>query len=313
MSTPRSTRSRSTRWLVAGIALAAVGAVVAGTVGIAVALEPTSSPAAGSVDVDRGVTDSLPSVHLGSLSATAGSLVGGEQQVLTGRGLDEIEKIQVGGTTVTNFVVTENTLTFTMPRSTQYVAGPVEIEIIPRSESVPVVAAADLTYTYEVRTGVDRQLAYAFQHWENYNLAEFGNFNPVGGDCANFVSQTLIARGWLMTDEWFHRGGARGTSSSWIYTPAFESWLLANPELGAVRLEFDQRDQVKVGDIVVFDWNANNFLDHIQIVSAVEEVDGEFVIKMAGHNRDTNYRDLDETITIDHPNATGYFYSLPPS
>lgn len=289
--------------------MAAVGAVVVGTVGIAVALDPTTdSNTAVQANVSRAHSDALPSVQLASLGTSAGSLVGGEQQILTGRGLEAVDQILVGGVSVTHFVVAGNTLTFAMPRSEQYEAGPVNVEVV--AGSVPVVVTVDLRYTYEVRTGVDRQLEYAFRHWDEYNLALFGDFNPVGGDCANFVSQTLIARGWQMTPSWFNEGGS-SWSSSWIYTPAFESWLLANPQLGAERLEFSQREQVKVGDIVVFDWNANNFLDHIQIVSAVEEVDGEFVIKMVGHNRDTNFRDLDETITIDHPNATGYFYSLP--
>jgi hypothetical protein len=31
---------------------------------------------------------------------------------------------------------------------------------------------------------------------------------------------------------------------------------------------------------------------------------------MAGHNEDTDYRDLDTTITVDHPGATGHFWSF---
>ncbi len=75
-------------------------------------------------------------------------------------------------------------------------------------------------------------------------------------------------------------------------------------------MSFDERSQVKVGDLVVFDWNDNDFLDHIQVVSAVTTVDGVTSIKMVGHNLDTNYRDLDETITVDHPGATGHFWSI---
>jgi hypothetical protein len=187
----------------------------------------------------------------------------------------------------------------------------VTIELI--SEQGPVALDSDLTYTYEARTGVDRQLEYAFRHWEDYNLAEFGTFNPVGGDCVNFVSQTLVARGWEMTNSWHnYDGGARWTGP-WIHVPTFDRWLRSNPQYGAVQLTFDQRDQVKVGDLVVFDWNDNNSLDHIQVVSAIDTVDGVIEIKMVGHNRDTDFRDLDDTLTIDHPGGIGYFWSLPAS
>ena len=67
---------------------------------------------------------------------------------------------------------------------------------------------------------------------------------------------------------------------------------------------------IKVGDIVMFDWNDNNSLDHVQIVSAVENVNGQIKIKMVGHNEDSDYRDLDEAITVDHPGGIGHFWSL---
>lgn len=304
------------RWVVAGVALAAIAALTAGTVGIAVALEPTASVTAGGqqsavTGEGRGHGDASIRAQVSMLSSPSGSLVGGEQQVLAGRGLAAVDEIRVGGMTVTEVAATDRSVTFAMPRAERYVAGDVSIAVFSAGE--PVVTTSDLTYTYEVRTGVDRQMEYAFRHWQEYNLAEFGTFNPVGGDCVNFVSQTLIARGWQMTDSWHNYNAGAQWTGPWIHVPSFDTWLRNNPQYGAVRLELDQRDQVKVGDLVVFDWNVNNSLDHIQIVSAIDVVDGQIEIKMAGHNKDTDFRDLDVTMTVDHPGGIGYFWSLPAS
>lgn len=307
-SAPASRRRR--RGVVAAVSVGALVAVAALGAGVAVALEPTSAAGTVAAGTPRAHADALPRVMVGALAAPAGSLVGGEQQTLTGRGLDAVERITVGGMEVTEHAMVDGALTFTMPRSERYVAGPVPVVI----DAGPVpVDGPELTYSYEVRTGVDRQMEYAFRYWKDYNLAEFGTFNPVGGDCVNFASQTLLARGWEMTDSWHNYDGGAQWTGPWIHVPSFDRWLRSNPQYGAVQLSFDQRDQVKVGDLVVFDWNVNNSLDHIQVVSAVEEVDGRIEIKMVGHNRDTDFRDLDETMTIDHPGGIGYFWSLPAS
>ena len=156
-----------------------------------------------------------------------------------------------------------------------------------------------------------KQLAYAMEHWNDYNTAEYGDLNPVGGDCANFVSQTLIARGWKMNARWFNHDAAADWSPAWGYVPAMENYLRANAaQLGITRYPLDQRDTITVGDIVIFDWDDNDSLDHVQIVSAVEKTGTAIRIKMVGHNVDTDYRDLDKTITVDHPGAVGHFWAL---
>ncbi|WP_345762377.1 amidase domain-containing protein [Diaminobutyricibacter sp. McL0608] len=156
-----------------------------------------------------------------------------------------------------------------------------------------------------------KQLAYAMAHWNDYNTAEYGDLNPVGGDCANFVSQTLIARGWKMNSQWFNHNAADQWSPAWGYVPAMDDYLRANAtQLGITQFGLDHRDRIKVGDIVMFDWDDNNSLDHVQIVSAKSRAGSTIRIKMVGHNVDTDYRDLDETITVDHPGAVGHFWAL---
>jgi hypothetical protein len=156
-----------------------------------------------------------------------------------------------------------------------------------------------------------KQLAYAMAHWKDYNTAEYGDLNPLGGDCANFVSQTLIARGWQMNSQWYNHHAGADWSPAWGYVPAMDDYLRTNAaQLGLTKYSFDQREKIKVGDIVMFDWDDNDSLDHVQIVSAIEKSGGTIQVKMVGHNEDTDHRDLDNTITVDHPGTVGHFWAL---
>jgi len=290
-----------------GVGAAALG-VLAGVIALIVAIASVPDSSSSS-DADAAAGSSgIPEVH--ALSATTGSLVGGESITITGAALDDVTHVTFGGVSATDVVVADSgTLTATVPSAVDYQPATVAITVV--ADGVTVAGATDLDYTYETSTAVDRQMEYLLTHWNDYNVEEYGDLNSVGGDCANFVSQSLLMRGWEMTEEWFNYDAAANWSAAWGYVPSFENWLTATPELGATQLSFDERDQVKIGDLVVFDWNDNDYLDHIQVVSSVETVDGEIVITMVGHNLDTDYRDLDETITVDHPGATGHFWSIP--
>lgn len=181
------------------------------------------------------------------------------------------------------------------------------ITLEPKVEEVTGTAVSAVAST----PAIQAQLDYALTHWNNYNTADFGDLNSVGGDCQNFVSQSLLARGWTMDDEWYSQDGGEDWGAPWGYVPAFDEYLRAHPELGATEASLDERSTIKIGDIVMFDWEGNGALDHVQIVSSITTVDGVIKIGMAGHNTDTDYRDLDTTITVDHPGATAYFWRIP--
>ena len=162
---------------------------------------------------------------------------------------------------------------------------------------------------------IQNQLNYALKHWDHYNTKVYGDLNPVGGDCANFVSQTLIARGWKMNDEWYDHDAAEHWSPAWGYVPSMDDYFRANAKtLGLTEYPLNKRSKIAVGDIVMFDWENNGVLDHVEIVSKVIDttVDGKehIEIKMAGHNRDTDYRDLDLVLDKLYPHATGHFWHI---
>jgi hypothetical protein len=162
---------------------------------------------------------------------------------------------------------------------------------------------------------IQKQLSYTMKHWNHYNTAVYGDLNPVGGDCANFVSQSLIARGWNMNDQWYNHDAAGDWSPAWGYVPAMDNYFRANAkQLRLTEVPFAKRAKIAVGDILMFDWNNNDSLDHVAIVSKVETVDDHVRIKLAGHNTDTEFRDLD-TVLKKNPDAIGYAWhiALPPT
>jgi hypothetical protein len=235
--------------------------------------------------------------------------VSGGTVTITGTNLQKIGSIQIGSQTATVTQATADKVVAVVPAAQGFQAGAVPVTLTDKDGTA--VPTDGKTYEYKVQSPVDKQLAYAMTYWKNYNSGEWGDLNSVGGDCANFVSQTLIARGWQMNDDWYNHDAAADWSPAWGYVPSMDAYFRAHAaELGLTEYSFDQRDKIKVGDIVMFDWNDNDSLDHVQIVSAVENVNGQIKIKMVGHNEDSDYRDLDEAITVDHPGGIGHFWSL---
>ncbi|OII10267.1 hypothetical protein BIU97_11895 [Curtobacterium sp. MCBA15_009] len=287
-----------------------------------------------------------------TLSPAQVPLAGGVTVTVTGSGLAAVKGVTVGGVAARDVQASATTVTFTAPHQAMYTAGDADVALFtdtvepspsanrssdgngsaandgqtgatqdgatatPTPTAAPVPDASDAVATtslaYAALTDVDRQLAYAMRYWEDYNLTEYGTMNPIGGDCANYVSQTLIARGWEQRSDWYNRAAGAEHSATWTYCPTMDPWLSANAaEFGLTRRSLDERDKVKVGDIVFYDWNDNDSPDHTTIVSEVfTEPDGTIRIKSASHNQDGPYRDLDEMITVQHPGGTAWFHTF---
>ena len=160
-----------------------------------------------------------------------------------------------------------------------------------------------------VDPAVERQMTYVLAHWNNYNTAEYG---VVGAnDCVNFTSQALIERGWEMDDQWWNglSGDGYDASSPWVSSTAMMNYMADSDR--ATALTDDQRDQVKVGDVAQFDWDNSGDRDHTGIVTRVEGTGDDITISFAGHTLDSDYRSVDTAITVDHPGATAYYWSIP--
>lgn len=187
---------------------------------------------------------------------------------VTGTHLLNLASVQIGGTAAPDLVVLSDTRArFTIPNAVDYQARIDHVTVTAKSDRT--VRDTGLTFQYKVVGKVDRQMAYAFQHWSSTSSAAFGFLS--GSDCANFASQTLLARGWTRSAQWFNYG-AGDWSGSWVSSTALSSWLKKRTDL-ATHLTYSQRDAVVVGDVVQFRWPGHSKTysswDHTAIVSKV--------------------------------------------
>ncbi|RKR76257.1 amidase domain-containing protein [Frondihabitans australicus] len=308
-------------FLAGGVAVAATAALAACT---AASAGSGASKGAGAGSATAVATPAAPRVT--SLSSTSGSLVGGETVALAGVSLTGVTRVVFNGVDSPSVTaVSATSVKAVVPSAVNF--QPSSGGVVAYRGTTVVASARALTYTWAPRTGVDKQMQYAFAHWNapTYNPA-YLNFDSVGGDCQNFVSQSLLAGGLPKSSSWFY-DSASSHSSSWGYAPAFNDLA---PSLGFTRLTSAQESQVQIGDLAYFDWNGNGIPDHVMMVSAVSAAatssgsgssasgstsaaSSSTIIKLVGHNLDYDYRDLQTTITKDHPGATVWFYALPKS
>lgn len=172
-----------------------------------------------------------------------------------------------------------------------------------------ITAAAAGTSTQPAGGDVSAQLAYLQTYWQNYNLAEWGDYNPLGGDCVNFTSQGLLARGWQMDGQWKSPGADGMASKPWISTTAMEAYLKGQ---GFVSNDNDHLDRVRPGDVGIFDWGEKGpGVDHTMTVSKVEYTADGPVVYFVSHNADGDYRELQYTLFTQHQNSKVRIYSIP--
>lgn len=115
-----------------------------------------------------------------------------------------------------------------------------------------------------------------------------------------------------MNSDWYSYDAGEQWSPAWGYVPALDTYLSENAQkLGLTEYPLSDRSSIKIGDLVVFYWAPGDTPDHIMVVSGVKKIAGKTLISMVGHNDNYDYRDLDQTITVDHPGATGHFWSIP--
>lgn len=172
-----------------------------------------------------------------------------------------------------------------------------------------IITAAAGVSTQPTGGDVGAQLDYLLTYWETYNEAEWGNYNPYGGDCVNFTSQGLIERGWVMDDVWSSPGAKGFASKAWISTTAIEAYL---KKQGFVSNDNDNLDRVRIGDVGIFDWGERGpGVDHTMTVSKVEYTADGPVVYFVSHNADGDYRELQYTLFEQHSDSKVRIYSIP--
>ncbi|MFD7435487.1 amidase domain-containing protein [Streptomyces sp. NPDC059861] len=148
--------------------------------------------------------------------------------------------------------------------------------------------------------------AYAEKYWSNYNPA-YPNFNGqgAGGDCTNFVSQSLKAGGWKHVPgyvydytRWF--GTADIQSHSFVGVNEW-SWFAQNSQRVTSLANVYQMD---VGDVLQVDFDKDGSKDHTMIVTYRSQ---QGVPYLTYHSTNT-YRRSVASVIASYPNAAYYAY-----
>ncbi len=131
------------------------------------------------------------------------------------------------------------------------------------------VATLTTCYSYNWTAAKD----YALAHWSSYN-SSYCNYNPCGGDCANFVSQCLRA-GNQVDDPggvWRTFNGACGRCGTTSVNAGTDTW--ANPKMMRDWLLSSGRavsksgiDGLGMGDPITYDFEGDGYWDHTAIVT----------------------------------------------
>ncbi|MEU1596355.1 amidase domain-containing protein [Streptomyces sp. NPDC005708] len=157
-------------------------------------------------------------------------------------------------------------------------------------------------------TGYDYKAmaAYAQKYWNDYNPA-YPDFNGqgAGGDCTNFVSQSLKAGGWKHVPgytydwhKWF--GTADIQSDSFVGVNEFSWFALSSKRVTSLANVY----QMDVGDVLQMDFNKDGSKDHSMIVTYRSPQGVPYVTY---HSTNTYNRSV-ASIIASYPNAAYYAY-----
>lgn len=276
-----------------------------------------------------------PTVTSG-LSTAAAPFTGGTQVTVAGEQLDQVAQVAVGGVAAPIVGATAEQLTFQVPAVADTALGEVAVAFTdaagapiavatPGTATVAGAAApaslaaqlteiaeaavhaptTSLTLTYTSNPAIDAQLGYVLTYWSSYNTAQYTVLSGV--DCANFTSQSLVARGWAMDAGWYYDQATGAMSPSWSSSTAMRDWLYGRPDL-ATPLDDSQRGLVKVGDIAQFDWDGSGDRDHTAVVTRVEHTANGTAVWVGGHTKDADYWNVDEALASGGGSVT--YFSL---
>ena len=127
--------------------------------------------------------------------------------------------------------------------------------------------------------------------WAYSRNPKYYNFDPIGGDCTNFVSQCIYAGSGIMnynkTNGWYYNNG-NDKSPSWTGVEFLYKFLISNTGVGPVGEETKQLD---IGDVIQLSFDGVKFTHSLIIVELSKKQ-----ILIASHTFDSYGRDLNSYI-----------------
>ena len=115
----------------------------------------------------------------------------------------------------------------------------------------------------------NREAVYEYaKKWAYGRNPKYYNFDPVGGDCTNFVSQCIYAgcgqMNYNRNNGWYYIDG-NNKSPSWTGVEFLYSFLATNNNLGP-KGEETTIDKLEIGDVVQLSFNGQIFSHSLIVV-----------------------------------------------
>lgn len=140
----------------------------------------------------------------------------------------------------------------------------------------------------------NREKAVSYAHaWAYSRNPQYYDFDKIGGDCSNFVSQALYAGSGIMnptpTFGWYYYS-IKNRAPAWTSVEFLYNFVINNRGVGPVSIESDV-SQVAPGDIVQLSFDGETFVHSLIIVSVGEQPSPPNIL-VASHSYDADNRPL---------------------
>ncbi|MDD4408732.1 MAG: amidase domain-containing protein [Clostridia bacterium] len=133
---------------------------------------------------------------------------------------------------------------------------------------------------------------YAFTWWDSTN-PKYYNYDKIGGDCTNFVSQCIYAGSGVMNfnkiNGWFYIS-PNEKSPSWTGVDFLKNFLLNNKMLGPYA-RLCEMEELELGDIVQI--KQSIFFNHSLVVTNITDEE----IYVTAHTNNT----MNKNLKLYHP------------
>lgn len=137
-------------------------------------------------------------------------------------------------------------------------------------------------------------LEYA-KKWAFSRNPKYYNFDPVGGDCTNFISQCIFAgsntMNYTKNTGWYYING-NNKSPSWTGVEFLYKFLVNNKSVGPYGKEVNSKE-IELGDIAQLSFGGQKF-EHTLVIVNIENCFSLAGIKIASHTYDSYNKPISE-------------------
>ncbi|WP_210364775.1 amidase domain-containing protein [Bacillus sp. REN3] len=152
-----------------------------------------------------------------------------------------------------------------------------------------------------------KAVQYAERWWNDYNPA----YKKFEVDCTNYISQCLHAGGAPMRGYPNRSNGWWMQSSNWSYSWSVANamrWYLPGSKLGLRAREVNGAEQLKLGDVICYDFQGDGRFDHTTIVTG-HDANGMPLVNAHTYNSRKRYWAYEDS-TAYTPNMKYKFFTI---